>query len=351
MGIERYHFGEVDNKEVYSFTITDTAGISVKVMNLGCHILEINVPNREGKFSDIVLSFDNFEAARDQTSNFGVVVGRYANRIRKGELSLNGKTYRLYANDGQNHLHGGKYGFAQKVWDAEIYKDRNAVRFHYFSPDGEENYPGNLNAYVTYTLKGESFVIEYEAVTDADTIVNLTNHSYFNLAGHDSGTILDHYLKLNCSKFTECDSELIPTGIILDVEGTPFDFREYRRIGDRIDVADQQIYYGHGYDHNFMIDRKGAGIVLAASLWDKKSGRIMEVYTDKPGIQFYSGNFLHGADIGKGGCAYKKRSGLCLETQFFPDSINHPNFKSPVLKPGDTYRYSTAFRFLTDNCK
>lgn len=349
MSVTRKEFGEKDNKEVNLFTLTNSSGMSVKAMNLGCHILEINVPDRTGKLSDVVLGFDNFEAALNQSSCFGVVVGRFANRIEKSFFELNGKTYRLYANEGQNHLHGGRIGFHKKVWNAEMLEDKNAVRFYYLSPDGEEGYPGDLNVYITYTLTDDnSLKIEYEAVSDADTVINLTNHSYFNLGGHDSGTILDHYLKLNCDKYTECDRELIPTGVIADVEGTPFDFREYRRIGDGIDADDEQLKYAGGYDHNFVINTKERGITLVGSLWDKKSGRIMDVYTDKPGIQFYTGNFLHGADIGKGGCAYGKRGGLCLETQFFPNGMKRSNFPSPVLKAEDKYDYTTVFHFSAD---
>lgn len=349
MSITKRHYGKVDNKNVYLFTITNSSGMTVKAMNLGCHIMQISVPDRTGKFSDVVLSFDNFEAAKNQSSCFGVVVGRFANRIEKSTFKLKGRKYDLYPNDGLNHLHGGKSGFDKKVWDAEIISDKNAVKFQYLSCDGEENYPGNLNAEVYYSLADDnSLTIEYKAVSDADTVVNLTNHSYFNLAGHDSGSILDHYLKLNCDKYTKCNSELIPTGVIEYVDGTPFDFREFSRIGDRIDAENEQIRYANGYDHNLVINKGDDNITLAASLWEKKTGRIMDVYTNKPGIQLYTGNFLHGADIGKGGCAYGRRGGLCLETQFFPNSMKHRNFPSPVLKAGEPYRYTTIYRFSTD---
>jgi aldose 1-epimerase len=349
MSVTKVRLEEKDNREVYLFTLTNSNGVSIKAMNLGCNIMEINVPDRKGELSDVALGFDNFEAAVNQTSYFGVVVGRFANRIEKSFFELNGKTCRLYANEGQNHLHGGKTGFNNKVWDAEIYEDKNAVRFHYLSPDGEEGYPGNLNVYVTYTLTDDnSLRIEYEAVSDADTVINLTNHSYFNLGGHDSGTIVDHYLKLNCDKYTECNRELIPTGVIADVESTPFDFREYHRIGDRIDADNEQMKLTGGYDHNFVINRKDGGVILAASLWDRKSGRLMEVYTDMPGVQFYTGNSLHGADIGKGGCAYGRRAGLCLETQFFPNGMKRSNFPSPVFKAGDKFDYTTVFHFSVD---
>ncbi len=347
MSISRVLYGQVDSNDVYLFTLTNSNGMSVKAINLGCHIMQVNVPDKEGKFADVVLSFDSLEAAKNQQSCFGVVVGRVANRIAKSKFELNGKVYELFANEGKNHLHGGKIGFHKKVWEAEVRQHSNAVIFRYLSPDGEENYPGKLSVQVTYTLTDDNeLVMDYEAVSDADTIVNLTNHSYFNLAGHDAGPVLDHYLKLNCDRYTECDSELIPTGVIKDVAGTPLDFRAFRRIGDRIDANHEQIRHAKGYDHNFVINSSG-GMALAASLWDKKSGRLMEVTTDKPAIQLYSGNFLHGADVGKSGCAYERRGGLCLETQYFPNAINTKNFKSPILKAGDQYRYRTAYRFAT----
>jgi aldose 1-epimerase len=349
MSITKVPYGQADGREVFLLTLKNANGMSVAAMNLGCHIMQILVPDRDGNFADVVLSFDSFEAAKNQSSFFGVVAGRVANRIGKSRFELNGRTYELYANDGANHLHGGKAGFDKKVWDAEALEDKNAVVFRYVSPDGEENYPGSLSAQVTYTLTDDNrLIIDYEAVSDADTIVNLTNHSYFNLAGHDFGPITDHYLKLNCDRYTVCDSELIPTGEIAEVAGTPLDFREYQRIGDRIDADHDQLRIAGGYDHNFVIRNPDGGMVLAASLWDKKSGRVMEVSTDKPGIQLYSGNFLHGGDVGKGGCAYQKRGGLCLETQHFPSAVNTPSFPSPVLKAGETYQYSTVFRFTVD---
>lgn len=349
MSITKINYGKVDNQDVYLYTLTNSTGMSVKVMNLGCHIMQINVPDRTGKMADVVLSFDSFEAAVNQSSCFGVVVGRCANRIEKSFFKLNGKRYDLYANNGLNHLHGGKSGFDRKVWNAQIISAKNMIKFQYLSCDGEENYPGNLQAEVYYSLTDDnSFTIEYKAVSDADTLVNLTNHSYFNLEGHNSGSILDHYLKLNCNKYTESNSELIPTGVIADVEGTPFDFREFSRIGDRIDAENEQLSYGQGYDHNFAINQNDRSMAFAASLWDKKSGRIMDVYTDKPGIQFYTGNFLNGSVVGKDGCAYVRRGGVCLETQFFPNAIKLKNFASPILKAGETYQYTTVYRFLTD---
>ncbi|NLJ40785.1 MAG: galactose mutarotase, partial [Clostridiales bacterium] len=279
MGIIKEKFGTEKGKDVYLYTMSNSKGMTVKAMNLGCHIMEINAPDRDGNIEDVVLSFDDLEAAKKQTAFFGVVAGRCANRIKGATFELNGRTYKLFANNGENHLHGGKEGFDKKVWDSEILEDGDGVRFYYLSPDGEEGYPGNLKAQVTYSLTEDNELkIEYEAVSDADTIINLTNHSYFNLAGHDSGTILDHYLKMNCDEYTECDSDRIPTGVIAKVEGTPFDFREYHRIGERIDAPNEQLKNGRGYDHNFVINNEDGKVVHAASLWDKKSGRIMEVY-------------------------------------------------------------------------
>lgn len=349
MKIEKTKFGEIGGRDIWLFTLKNRSGMKVKAINLGCEILEVYAPDRDGKFADVVLGYDDLESARKQTVFLGIVAGRCANRIAKGVFEINGKTYKLNINDGQNHLHGGKEGFDKKIWNAETLEEENAVRFSYLSPDGEENYPGNLKVEVTYTLTdNNSLKIGYKAVSDKDTIVNLTNHSYFNLAGHDSGTILDHYLKLNCDKVTETDSGAIPTGVLADVKGTPFDFREYRCIGEHIDDVNEQIKFGHGYDHNFVINGTGKNMKPAASLWDKKSGRKMEVYTDMPGIQFYSGNYLSEAVKGKGGCAYLRRTGLCLETQLFPDAINRKSFQSPVLKAGDTYDYTTVFKFTTD---
>jgi aldose 1-epimerase len=348
MSVTRKEFGQADGKQVFLFTLANKNGISVSAINYGCQILRILVPDKEGRVADVVLGFDNLADAMSNQSFLGVVVGRFANRIGKSRFNLNGKMYFLYANDAQNHLHGGKTGFDKKVWDAkEVGND--SVEFHYISPDGEENYPGKLDVFVTYTLTdaGE-LVIRYQAKSDADTIVNLTNHSYFNLAGHDSGTILDHYLKLNCDNYTPADDESIPTGEIAPVAGTPMDFREFYRVGERIEEDFEQLVFGQGYDHNWVVNPSEQSPAPAATLWDKKSGRKMDVLTTMPGVQFYSGNFLKNMEHGKLGQSYGKNEGLCLETQFFPDSINKSSFPSPVLKAGEAYDHTTIFKFYTE---
>ncbi len=347
MSVTRKEFGQADGKQVFLFTIANANGMSVSAINYGCQILRILAPDREGRVADVVLGFDNLADAIAQQSYLGVVVGRFANRIGKSRFSLNGKMHFVYANDGQNHLHGGKTGFDRKVWEAEA-AGEDSVVFHYVSRDGEENYPGSLDVRVTYTLTdANELVIRYLAKSDADTIVNLTNHSYFNLAGHDSGTILDHYLKLNCDTYTPADDESIPTGEIADVAGTPMDFREFYRVGERIEDDFDQLRFGQGYDHNWVVNPSAGALAPTATLWDKKSGRKMDVLTTMPGVQFYSGNFLDGVK-GKLGRFYGRREGLCLETQYFPDSINKSNFPSPVLKAGQTFDHTTVFRFYAE---
>lgn len=348
MSVTRKDFGQADGKQVYLFTLTNKNGMSVSAINYGCQILRILAPDKEGRMADVVLGFDSLEDAMGNQSFVGVAVGRFANRIGKGRFTLHGKTYNLYANDGQNTLHGGKEGFDKKVWDASEAAG-NSVEFHYLSPDGEENFPGNLDVTVTYTLTEENeLVIRYQAQSDADTILNLTNHSYFNLAGHDTGTILDHYLQLYCDAYTPADAESIPTGEIASVAGTPMDFREFHRVGERIDADFEPLKFGGGYDHNWVINKSEKSPALAATLWDKQSGRKMDVLTTMPGVQFYSGNFLANKERGKGGHSYARREGLCLETQFYPDSINKSNFPSPVLKAGGAYDHTTIFKFYTE---
>jgi Galactose mutarotase and related enzymes len=347
MSVTRKDFGQADGKQVYLFTLANKNGMSVSAINYGCQILRILAPDKERNIADVVLGFDNMEDARAQKSFLGVVVGRFANRIGKSRFTLHGKTYNLYANDNGNTLHGGKAGFDKKVWVADAIGE-DSVEFHYMSPDGEENYPGNLDVTVTYKLTdANELVIRYKAKSDADTVVNLTNHSYFNLAGHDSGSILDHYLKLDCDAYTPADAESIPTGEIVPVAGTPMDFQEFHRVGERIDADFDQLKYGHGYDHNWVINPSAGSPAPAATLWDKQSGRKMDVLTTMPGVQFYAGNFLD-EEKGKGGHSYARREGLCLETQYYPDSINKNNFPSPVLKAGEVFDHTTVFRFYTE---
>lgn len=349
MSIEKKFYGKTtDGKDVYMFTLSNNKGVTANIINLGGAIVELLVPDRNGKTDDITLGYDNVKDYEVNNPHFGALIGRYGNRIGKAQFELNGKIYNLAKNDGNNHLHGGNKGFDRVVWEAEIinHNGLEALQLTYLSKDGEENYPGNLQAKVIYSLNDESELkLEYFAECDQDTIANLTNHAYFNLAGHASGDILKHQLKLNAVKFTPIDDEYITTGEIRDVKGTPFDFTELTEIGARINEEDEQLKNGNGYDHNFVLNAGGKNLEKAAEVYEPSSGRVMEVFTTKPGIQFYSGNFLDGSDIGKGGVAYTQRTGFCLETQFFPNSTAHKHFPSPILRAGEKYNYTTIYKF------
>lgn len=344
MGVERSPFGTVDGKAVELFTLTNGSGMKVGITNFGASLVSWNAPDKDGSFSDIVLGYDNVEGYQTFGGYLGALVGRYANRIGGAYFELNGKGYSLAKNDGENHLHGGSKGFSHRVWDAKV-TGESEVTFKLHSPDGEENYPGNLDVEVVYTLTDTGELkLDYKAVTDQDTIVNLTNHAYFNLAGHDAGSILDHMLQINADEFVPTDAQAIPTGELMAVAGTPFDFREPKAIGADLEADHEQIKNGQGYDHNFVLKRSGSGLVKAAEVYHPESGRVLEVHTTKPGVQFYSGNHLTGDNKGKGGYIYPRRSGFCLETQHFPDSINRPNFPSPILRAGEEYRHTTVFK-------
>jgi aldose 1-epimerase len=295
-----------------------------------------------------VLGYDTLEPYTKPNPFFGTLVGRYANRIANGEFTLDGKKYTLTKNNGPNSLHGGLRGFDKKAWRPSVIstRDGEALQLTYFSKDGEEGYPGNLTATVTYALTDDNALsIDYQATTDADTVLNLTNHSYFNLAGHGSGRILDHQLTINANKFTPVNATLIPTGEWRSVDGTPFDFRKSTPIGTHIDAQDEQIQFGQGYDHNFVLNRPGSVPSLAARVIDPQSGRVMEVLTTQPGVQFYTANHISGEVKGKAGAIYRARGAYCFETQHFPDSPNQTSFPTTVLKPGETYRQTTVFRF------
>jgi aldose 1-epimerase len=341
--ITQSKFGNLpDGTAVEQYTLSNSAGITCKITNYGGIITELHVPDKNGRLADVVLGFDKFERYLQGHPYFGAIVGRYANRIAKGKFTLDGKTYSLAINNGPNHLHGGLKGFDKVVWQGVPLdsKDGATLKLSYTSPDGEENYPGTLKTEVTYTLTDKNELrIDYRAVTDKATPINLTNHSYFNLAG--SGSVLDHELKLAAKNFTPTDDTLIPTGEIKSVRGTPFDFTEAKTIGR--DIAQLFAQPHRGYDHNFVLDNQGK-MALAARVFEPKSGRVMEVLTDQPGVQLYTANFL--ADTqGKGGNQYGKYGAFCLETQHFPDSVNHPNFPSAILRPGAEYRTTTIFRF------
>jgi len=349
MHITRELFGRMpDGQQVELFTLANAHGLRAKIITYGAIVVSLEVPDRTGALADVVLGYDNLQQYLKDSPYFGAIVGRYGNRIARGRFTLDGAEYRLATNDGRNHLHGGIRGFDKVLWKGEPFKEKQAVgvRLTYLSPDGEEGYPGNLNAIVTYRLTNENELrIDYEATTDKPTIVNLTHHSYFNLAGQGSGDILSHLLQINADRFTPVDSELIPTGELRSVDGTPLDFRRPTAIGARIGADDQQLRNGRGYDHNFVLNSGGTSLALAATVYQPTSGRVMEVLTTEPGLQFYSGNFLDGHHVGKGGRAYHYRTGFCLEAQHFPDSPNKPHFPSVVLRPGQTYRQTTIYRF------
>lgn len=331
------------------FTLKDEK-LEVQIATYGGEVLSIKVPDRDGKVADVVLGFDTpagyYENSNSKSAAFfGPIVGRYANRIAHAKFTLDGKEYTLAKNNGDNSLHGGPTGFHNRTWAGKIIPD--GVELTYLSKDGEEGYPGNLSVAVRYTVKGNELKIEYGATTDKDTVLNLTNHSYFNLAGQGNGTILQEQLQLNASRFTPVDSELIPTGELKPVAGTPFDFVKPHTVGERINADDEQIKLGHGYDHNFVIDGGGKALTKAAEVYDSGSGRVLEVLTTEPGVQFYTSNFLDGLIKGKQGIAYPRNGALCLETQHFPDSPNHPAFPTTQLKPGEKFHSVTVFRFST----
>jgi len=336
-----------DGKKIELF-ILKNGPIQAALTNFGARMVSLLVPDKDGQAIDVLSGYNNIDDYLKQESYFGTVVGRYGNRIAKGKFTLNGKTYTLNTNNGPNHLHGGPDGFARKVWDAKQI-DSSTVEFNYLSKDLEEGYPGNLTVKVVYHLTAERGVeIQYTATTDKPTVLNLTNHNYFNLDGERDSTINDHLLQIYASKYTPVDSTLIPTGELASVEGTPFDFRKPTAIGERVDADHPQIKYGKGYDHNFVLvpQKVAAGeLPLITTVQSPNTGIKMEVLTQEPGIQFYGGNFLTGAQVGKGGKPYVFRSFFCLETQHFPDSPNQPKFPTTTLNPGQTYSTKTVYRF------
>ncbi len=338
-----------DGTPVFVYTLSNTHGMEAKIITFGGIVISLKVPDRNGKFDDVVLGFDTPPDYVKYHSYFGALIGRYGNRIARGKFMLDGKDHQLATNDGPNHLHGGRFGFDQKVWEADEAESEpgRALVLKYVSKDGEEGYPGTLAVKVRYAVTDSNELkIEYSAVTDKPTIVNLTQHSYFNLAGQGNGDILGHQLNIVADRFTPVDSTLIPTGELRPVEGTPMDFRIPVAIGVRINQKDEQLIRGIGYDHNWVLNKKDSTIALAASLYEPTSGRVMDVFTTEPGLQFYSGNFLDGSAIGKAAKVYNYRYGLCLETQHFPDSPNKPQFPSTVLRPGERYATTTVYHFL-----
>lgn len=344
-------FGKTpDGRQVDLYLLTNKKGVEVAITNFGGAVVSVKVPDRTGKIADVVLGYDSLDGYVNDKSYFGALVGRYANRIAHGQFSLDGVTYKLAKNNGENSLHGGIKGFNKAVWDAKeiASKEGPALQLNYLSKDGEEGYPGNLKVQVVYTLTdANELKIDYSATTDKKTVLNLTNHSYFNLAGQGSSDILGHELMIQADRFTPVDAGLIPTGELRPVAGTPFDFRTKTAIGARISADDEQLKLGKGYDHNWVLTHTAA-FSLAARAVEPNSGRVLEVWTTEPGVQFYSGNFLDGTVHGKGGNVYGFRSGFCLETQHFPDSPNHPEFPSTVLNPGERYHSITAYKFSTE---
>ncbi len=350
--ITKTHWGSLPSgEEIHLYTLRNSNGLEAAITNYGGRVVTLKTPDRDGNFEDIVLGFDDLEGYLGNNPYFGALLGRYGNRIANGEFTLHGRTYKLARNNGQNSLHGGLKGFDKVAWSArEISRpDAPGLELNYLSKDGEEGYPGNLTVKVTYTLADSNELrIDYDATTDKDTVLNLSNHSYFDLRGQRAGKILEHRVMINADRFTPVNANLIPTGELKSVEGTPFDFRKSSAIGARIDEPDEQLGYGEGYDHNFVLNRTGAGPSLAARVSDPGSGRVLEVLTTQPGVQFYTGNHLDGTIRGKAGTVYGPRFGFCLETQHFPDSPNQPNFPSTELKPGQRYQETTIFRFSVE---
>lgn len=338
MTIDKTYFGTTAGADVFSYTLSNERGFQVSVITYGGAITSLLAPNRNGDFGDVVLGFAALEDYVSNPRYFGALIGRHANRIADGRFTLDGVEYQLPRNNNGNHLHGGFNGFDKRVWTAQERDD--VLHLSYFSKDGEEGYPGNVEAVVDYRLSGNELSIEYRAWTDRDTIVNLTNHSYFNLKG--DGTILNHELKLNADSFTPVNDDLIPTGEIAAVAGTPMDFRDGKAIGAQLGLT------AAGYDHNFVLNDWDGSLRSVARLHEPASGRVLEILTTQPGMQFYSGNFLDGSFVGKNGDPYVKYAGLCLEPQHFPDAPNRPNFPSTVLRPGEEYRQSTVLRFSAE---
>jgi aldose 1-epimerase len=345
--IKKQAFGMTESREaVELYTLTNANGMEARIMTYGGAVVSLKVPDRNGKLGDVVLGYETLDGYLKNSPYFGAIIGRYGNRIGKARFSLDGKEYTLGKNNGENTLHGGLKGFDKVVWKGKEVKSRDGggLELTYLSKDGEEGFPGNLSVTVSYTLTNQNELkIKYSARTDKTTVVNLTNHSYFNLAGE--GSILQHELMINAGRFTPVDAGLIPTGELRSVKGTPMDFTQFAGIGTRIDQQDEQLTAGRGYDHNWVLNNATGSLALAARVYEPVSGRVMEVLTTEPGIQFYSGNFLDGTITGKGGQVYKQRYGFCLETQHFPDSPNKPGFPSTVLKPGQKYNSSTIYRF------
>ena len=350
MAFEKEIFGQTkDGKTAYTYTVKNSNGMMAKFTDYGAILVSLYVPDKDGNVEDVVLGFEQLEDYFVNEPNFGSTIGRHANRIGGASFKLNGVTYELDKNDGEHNLHGGYNGYHKRLWETKTYDNNGqTIEFTYDSKDGDQGFPGNLKISVKYTLTEDNMIkIEYNAVPDKDTVINLTNHSYFNLAGQGSGTILDQIVWIDSDEMTYADKESIPHGEIIKVAGTPMDFNTPKMVGTDIDKDFDQLIWGKGFDHNWVLKTKKGELSLVASLLDEKSGRYMEVSTDLPGIQFYTGNFLDGTLVGKEGAKYIKRSGLCFETQYYPNAINVPSFEQPVTKAGETYHTVTVYKFST----
>ena len=351
LNIDSVAFGTTpDGQAATLYTLTNARGVEATITDFGGVVVSLKVPDRNDSLADVVLGFDSLEPYFKDSPYFGALVGRYGNRIDQGKFTLDGKEYTLAQNNGPNHLHGGLKGFDKVLWQAKPVQTDSSVglTLHYLSADGEEGYPGALDVTVEYALTNDNALrIHYQATTDAPTVVNLTNHSYFNLAGQDDGSILNHEVMIDADRFVPVDSTQIPTGELADVAGTPLDFTEPTPIGARIDEDHPQLGYGLGYDHCWVLNKPDGKLGLAATVYEPSSGRYLEVITTEPGVQFYTGNVLDGSLTGKQGATYGRRSAFCLETQHFPDSPNQPDFPSTELRPGETYETTTVYRFAT----
>ena len=345
-------FGKApDGTPVELFTLKNLNGVTAQITNYGGIITTLNVPDKNGNFEDVVLGFYTLEEYIKKSPHFGCLVGRFGNRIAGGKFTLDGVEYQMAINNGPNHLHGGLVGFDKKVWTPEMITEENgsALKLTYLSPDGEENYPGNLNVDAVYRLNDDNeLILTFSATTDKKTVLNLTHHSYFNLKGHGNGDILDHEIQFNSLEFVAIDSTSIPLGPLMNVSNTPFDFLQPKSIGQDIEADDEQIRNGGGYDHSFVVDGYNEKLKLACTVWDHTSGRMMEVWTTEPAVQFYTGNFLDGSIKGKDGKVYEQRYGFCLEAQHYPDSPNHPEYPTTVLGPGEVYDQTTIYKFLVE---
>ncbi|BCJ93501.1 aldose 1-epimerase [Anaerocolumna cellulosilytica] len=352
MSIKKHSFGKTkDGKEATLYTLINKNGMSVSFTNYGANIVNILVPDKNGKLDDVVLGYDNVRGYEINSPGYGSFIGRHANRIGGAVFVLNDKKYELEKNDGENNLHGGFKSYNKFWYEVETFEEEDAdsIEFSRLSPDMEQGFPGNLDISVTYTLTDDNeLVIEYLAVSDKDTVVNLTNHSYFNLSGHNSGSVLKQKVILEADKFTPTDAALIPTGELRDVNGTPMDFRTLKALGQDIEEDYEPLKLAGGYDHNFVLNTNGSDVEKIGEMIDDKSGRKMEIFTNMPGIQLYTGNFISGKEAGKGGYIYQKRDGVCFETQYFPDSCNKGEFPSSILKAGNEYDFVTVFKFSAD---